>query len=83
MAPNARDASSCSPSPKASPLKTYNAESWISEDNFYIGEERMLDNGDGTLTIDFNCDTPYSVAVGEGWNGSFRFGSRRTPTKSS
>jgi hypothetical protein len=53
-------------------LTTYDAESWIAEDNFYIGQKRMLDNGDGTLTIDFNCDTPYSVTVGEGWNGSFR-----------
>jgi hypothetical protein len=32
----------------------------------------MQDNGDGTMTIDFNCDTPYSVTVGEGWNGTFR-----------
>ena len=54
-------------------LTTYNAESWIAEDNFYIGHKRMLDNGDGTMTIDFNCDTPHSVTVGEGWNGSFRF----------
>ncbi len=53
-------------------LTTYNAESWIEYDNFHIGHERMKDNGDGTLTIDFNCDTPYSVTVGEGWNGSFR-----------
>lgn len=53
-------------------LTTYNSESWISEDNFYIGHDRMLDNGDGTMTIDFNCDTPYSVTVSEGWNGTFR-----------
>jgi len=53
-------------------LTTYDAESWIAEDNFYIGQDRMLDNGDGTLTIDFNCDTPYSVTVRDGWNGSFR-----------
>ena len=33
----------------------------------------MKDNGDGTMTIDFNCDTPYAVTVGEGWNGTFRF----------
>ncbi len=32
----------------------------------------MLENSDGTMTIDFNCDTPYSVTVGEGWNGTFR-----------
>lgn len=54
-------------------LTTYNAESWIVEDNFYIGHKRMLDNGDGTMTIDFNCDTPHSVTVSEGWNGTFRF----------
>jgi hypothetical protein len=53
-------------------LTTYNAESWIEGDNFYIGHERMKDNGDGTMTIDFNCETPYSVTVGEGWNGTFR-----------
>ena len=53
-------------------LTTYNLESWISEDNFYIGHDRMKDNGDGTMTIDFNCDTPYSVTVTEGWNGTFR-----------
>jgi hypothetical protein len=54
-------------------LTTYNAESWIEGDNFYIGHERMKDNSDGTMTIDFNCDTDYSVTVGENWNGSFRF----------
>jgi hypothetical protein len=54
-------------------LTTYNAESWIAEDNFYIGHKRMLDNGDGTMTIDFNCDTPHSVTVSEDWNGTFRF----------
>ena len=53
-------------------LTTYNAESWIEGDNFYIGHKRMKDNGDGTMTIDFNCDTPHSVTVGEGWNGTFR-----------
>jgi hypothetical protein len=53
-------------------LTTYNAESWIAEDNFYIGHKRMRENGDGTMTIDFNCDTPHSVTVGEGWNGTFR-----------
>ena len=53
-------------------LTTYNSESWIEGDNFYIGHERMRDNGDGTMTIDFNCDTPHSVTVGEGWNGTFR-----------
>lgn len=53
-------------------LTTYNAESWIEGDNFHIGHKRMQDNGDGTLTIDFNCDTPHSVTVSKGWNGSFR-----------
>jgi hypothetical protein len=32
----------------------------------------MQDNGDGTMTIDFNCDTPHSVTVSKGWNGTFR-----------
>ena len=53
-------------------LTTYNAESWLEGDNFHIGHNRMKDNGDGTLTIDFNCDTPYSVTVSDGWNGTFR-----------
>jgi len=53
-------------------LTTYNADSWIEGDNFYIGHKRMKENDDGTVTIDFNCDTPYSVTVGKGWNGSFR-----------
>lgn len=53
-------------------LTTYNAESWIEGDNFYIGHKRMKNNGDGTMTIDFNCGTPHSVTVGEGWNGTFR-----------
>lgn len=53
-------------------LTTYNAESWIGSDNFHIGHDRMKDNGDGTLTIDFNCDTPHSVTVSDGWNGTFR-----------
>ncbi|HIQ33551.1 MAG TPA: DUF1254 domain-containing protein [Acinetobacter venetianus] len=54
-------------------LTTYNAESWIEGKNFYISHERMKDNGNGTMTIDFNCDTSFSVTVGKGWNGSFRF----------
>jgi len=33
----------------------------------------MQDNGDDTMTIDFNCNTNYSVTVGKDWNGSFRF----------
>ena len=53
-------------------LTTYNTQSWIEGDNFYIGYERMKDNNDGTMTIDFNCNTSYSVSVGKGWNGTFR-----------
>jgi hypothetical protein len=53
-------------------LTTYDAESWIEGNNFYIGHKRMQDNGDGTMTIDFNCDTPHSVTVSKGWNGTFR-----------
>lgn len=53
-------------------LTTYNAESWLEGDNFHIPHERMLDNSDGTLSIDFNCDTPHSVTVSDGWNGTFR-----------
>ncbi|MDX1351003.1 MAG: hypothetical protein R3279_12175 [Putridiphycobacter sp.] len=53
-------------------ITTYNSESWIGEENFYIGMDRMKDNGDGTVTVDFNSDTPYSVTVSEGWNGTLR-----------
>ena len=28
--------------------------------------------GGGILSIDFNCDTPHSVIVSKGWNGTFR-----------
>ncbi|WP_066224137.1 DUF1254 domain-containing protein [Formosa haliotis] len=53
-------------------ITTYNAESWIGEENFYISMDRMKDNGDGTVTVDFNSGTPYSVDVSEGWNGTLR-----------
>ncbi len=53
-------------------ITTYNSESWIGEENFYISMDRMKDNGDGTVTVDFNTDTPYSVNVSEGWNGTLR-----------
>lgn len=41
--------------------------------NFYIGYERMKNNGNGTVSIYFNYNTNYSVTVGKSWNGSFRF----------
>ncbi len=53
-------------------ITTYNSESWIGEENFYIGMDRMKDNGDGTMTVDFNSDAPYSVDVAKGWNGTLR-----------
>lgn len=53
-------------------ITTYNSESWISEENFYISMDRMKDNGDGTVTVDFNSNTPYSVTVTEGWNATLR-----------
>lgn len=53
-------------------ITTYDSESWIGEENFYIGMERMKDNGDGTVTVDFNSDTSYSVTVGKGWNATLR-----------
>lgn len=53
-------------------ITTYNAESWIGEENFYIGMDRMKDNGDGTVTVDFNSDTSYSVDVSKDWNGTLR-----------
>ena len=30
------------------------------------------ENGDGTMAIDFNCDTSHSVTVGKNWNRTFR-----------
>ena len=54
-------------------LTTYDTEGWIVEDNFYIGHERMKDNGD-TYEVAFNCpDAPHSVDVQEGWTGVWRF----------
>ena len=34
--------------------------------------DRMKDNGDGTMTVDFNSDTPHSVTVSKGWNATLR-----------
>ena len=54
-------------------LTTYDAEGWIVEDNFYIGHDRMQDNGD-SYTIYLNCPgKENSVTVPEGWTGVFRF----------
>ncbi|WP_420579928.1 DUF1254 domain-containing protein [Reichenbachiella sp.] len=53
-------------------ITTYNSESWIDQENFYISMDRMRDNGDGTVTVDFNSDTPYSVTVSKGWNATLR-----------
>lgn len=63
-------------------ITTYNSESWIDEENFHIGMERMKDNGDGTVTVDFNSDTPNSVTVGKGWNGTLRMYLPKNPEKS-
>ena len=53
-------------------ITTYNSEFWISEENFYISMDRMKDNGDGTVTVEFNSNTSYSVTVTEGWNATLR-----------
>ncbi|UXX79007.1 DUF1254 domain-containing protein [Reichenbachiella carrageenanivorans] len=53
-------------------ITTYNDKSWIAKENFYISMDRMKDNGDGTVTVDFNSGSSYSVDVVEGWNASLR-----------
>lgn len=53
-------------------ITTYDSKSWIGKENFYISMDRMKDNGDGTVTVDFNSDSPYSIDVAEGWNGTLR-----------
>lgn len=53
-------------------ITTYNDKSWIAKENFYISMDRMKDNGDGTVTVDFNSGSDYSVDVVKGWNASLR-----------
>ncbi|WP_261905455.1 DUF1254 domain-containing protein [Vibrio fortis] len=59
-------------------LTTYGGDGWIAKDNFYIGNDRMKDNGDGTTSLFVNCsDHPeyakHSVDVVDGWAGLVRF----------
>ena len=54
-------------------LTTYDAEGWIVEENFYVGQTSMQDNGD-SFTMYVNCpDVENSIETQEGWTGVFRF----------
>jgi len=53
-------------------LTTYDTAGWIVEDDFYIGHEKMQDNGD-SYSIYLNCpDQANSLTVQEGWTGIVR-----------
>ena len=53
-------------------LTTYDTAGWIVEDDFYIGHEKMQDDGD-SYSIYLNCpDQPNSLTVQEGWTGIVR-----------
>jgi hypothetical protein len=53
-------------------LTTYDTAGWIVEDDFYIGHEKMQDNGD-RFTIYLNCPAQSnSLTVQEGWTGILR-----------
>jgi len=59
-------------------LTTYGGDGWIAKENFYIGNDRMKDNSDGTTSLFVNCNehpeyAPYSVDVVDGWAGLVRF----------
>lgn len=55
-------------------LTTYAADGWIDSDRFYVSGEDMRDNGDGTVSVTFNCGTgeAYDFEVSEGWAGILR-----------
>jgi hypothetical protein len=54
-------------------ITTYSSEGWVDSDRFYIGHRDMQDNGDGTVTVHFNCpDIENSLEVTESWTGILR-----------
>ena len=55
-------------------LTTYGANGWIDSEQFYASGESMRDNGDGTVSVTFNCETgaEYDFEVSEGWAGVLR-----------
>ncbi|MGR5539064.1 hypothetical protein ACPV5V_10550 [Vibrio campbellii] len=55
-------------------LTTYAANGWIESEQFYASGEDMRDNGDGTVSVTFNCGTGevYDFEVTEGWAGVLR-----------
>ncbi|MEZ8795869.1 hypothetical protein AB4401_14705 [Vibrio cyclitrophicus] len=52
-------------------LTTYGADGWIDSEHFYASGESMRDNGDGTVSVTFNCGSgeAYDFEVSEGWAG--------------
>ncbi|WP_394245308.1 DUF1254 domain-containing protein [Vibrio astriarenae] len=55
-------------------LTTYAANGWIDSEQFYVSGEGMRDNGDGTVSMLFNCGTgqAYDFEVSKGWAGVLR-----------
>ncbi|RJG38628.1 DUF1254 domain-containing protein [Motilimonas pumila] len=55
-------------------LTTYAADGWIDSERFYVSGEDMRDNGNGTVSVTFNCETgeAYDFEVSEGWAGVLR-----------
>ncbi|MFC0058991.1 hypothetical protein [Vibrio inusitatus] len=55
-------------------LTTYAANGWIDSERFYTSGENMRDNGDGTVSVTFNCGSgeAYDFEVSEGWAGVLR-----------
>ncbi|CAM4216389.1 DUF1254 domain-containing protein [Vibrio agarivorans] len=55
-------------------LTTYGADGWIDSERFYTSGESMRDNGDGTVSMTFNCGSGevYDFEVSEGWAGVLR-----------
>ncbi len=57
-------------------VTTYGSDGWIAKDNFYMAGEDMRDNGDGTVSVFFNCGgdlAQYSLDVEENWAAIVRF----------
>jgi hypothetical protein len=55
-------------------LTTYAADGWIDSEHFYVSGEGMRDNGDGTVSVTFNCgtDEAYDFEVSKGRAGILR-----------
>lgn len=54
-------------------ITTYDLAGWVATDNFYIGNDDMQQNDDGTATVYFNCpDIENSLTVVEDWTAVYR-----------